>query len=136
MKNTSLKKSFTVIIFLFLSGVPLISASQVTQEWAKVFNHKFEDRPASIALGANGNIYVAGRSQDDLVVICYSPDGDSLAFGAASTGGALAGGALVVDDSNYVYVTGSDYVGWPTYYQAETIKFIPSNNSRDSGNNQ
>ncbi len=125
MKNTSLKKSFTVIIFLFLSGVPLISASQVTQEWAKVFNHKFEDRPASIALGANGNIYVAGRSESDLAVICYSPDGDSLAFNAIYTYGSPAGGALVVDDSNYVHATGYDYASFPTSHQAVTRKCDP-----------
>jgi subtilisin-like proprotein convertase family protein len=125
MKNADLKKILTVTIFLFLSGVPLISTSQVTQEWAKVFNHKFEDRPAAIVLGANGNIYVAGRSESDLAVICYSPDGDSLAFTAASTGGAPAMGALIVDDSNYVYVTGYDYASFPTSHQAVTRKWDP-----------
>lgn len=125
MKNISLKKTFTVIIFIFLPGVSFIASSQVTREWAKVFNHKFEDRPASIVLGANGNIYVAGRSQDDLAVICYSPDGDSLAFAASPSGGNPAMGALILDDSSYVYVTGCDYASWPTSHQAVTRKLDP-----------
>jgi subtilisin-like proprotein convertase family protein len=125
MKNVSLKNTITVIIFLFLSGVSFIATSQVTREWAKIFNHKFEDRPAAIALGANGNIYVAGRSQDDLAVICYSPDGDSLAFAASPSGGNPAMGALIVDDSCYVYVTGDDYASWPTSHQAVTRKLDP-----------
>jgi subtilisin-like proprotein convertase family protein len=125
MKNASLKKTITVIIFLFLSGVQFIATSQVTQEWAKVFNHKFEDRPAAIALGSNGNIYVSGRSEGDLAVICYSPDGDSLAFAASPSGGNPAMGALILDDSCYVYVTGDDYASWPTQHQAVTRKLDP-----------
>ncbi|MHC1776089.1 MAG: T9SS type A sorting domain-containing protein [Lentimicrobium sp.] len=125
MKNVSVKNTFTVIIFLFLSGVPFIAASQVSREWVKIFNHKFEDRPASIALGANGNIYVAGRSQDDIAVMCYSPDGDSLGFAASPSGGNPAMGALILDDSCYVYVTGDDYASWPTSHQAVIRKWDP-----------
>ncbi len=122
--STSVKASTGLMLF-FLAAFCVSSTAQVTMEWAKVFNHKFEDRPASIALGANGKIYVAGRSKDDLAVICYSPDGDSLAFNAISISGSPTGGALVVDDSSYVYVTGHAYASFPTSHQAVTIKQDP-----------
>lgn len=122
---TRLKKTSILIIFLFLLGMSFMAKAQVAQEWAKVFNQKFEDNPTGIAIGSNGNIYVAGRSGGDFAVMCYSPQGDSLASEIISAYGAPAAGALIVDDSNYVYITGYDYASWPTSSQAYTIKFDP-----------
>jgi len=103
----------------------LCSTAQVTQDWARTFGRQFEDRSAAVALGPNRNVYVSGRSAGDFVVMCYSPGGDSLARMLFPAYGSPAGGALVVDNDGYAYLTGYDYAAWPTSDQTLTIKCDP-----------
>lgn len=76
------------------------------------------DVSRAIALGPNGNVYVAGctqqsSSQYDLVLIKYDADGSKLWDvtypGTASKYGGAYG--LAIDDSGFVYVAGATYDG-------------------------
>jgi hypothetical protein len=118
-------KASTGLILFFLTASVLTSFAQVTEEWVKRYSHFSEDRAAAIAVGKNGNIYVSGRSGDDVVAKCYSPAGDTLGTVRYEVSGSIATWGMLVDDSNYVYMTGYQYAAWPTGSQAIVIKSDP-----------
>ncbi len=105
--------------------------------WTRRYNGTGNDYDAAgcLVLDDSGNVYVAGMSRgrstyDDILIIKYNSSGtqrwiaryDGLGRGSDGPSG------LVVDDSGYVYVTGSSDVDtsmW-TNYDYTIIKYNPS----------
>lgn len=52
--------------------------SQTAPEWMKSYSHPGEDTPGQIRTDLAGNIYVAATSNEDFLLIKYSPAGDTL----------------------------------------------------------
>ncbi len=99
--------------------------------WAQHYNGPFgsDDRSTSLALDREGNIYVAGSSQNlatwlDYVIIKYAPDGDSQWVRTYDGPGHRndVPERLVVDAAGNVYITGrSD--GTDGYVDFATVKY-------------
>jgi hypothetical protein len=105
--------------------------------WVRRYNGPSDstDYPQSIAVDVSGNVHVTGHSYGggtgwDYATIKYSPSGDTtypggwvrryngLGYGTDGVG------AIALDDSGYVYVTGTIIVGYENFDYA-TIKYYP-----------
>jgi len=92
------------------------------------------DVASAIAVDGSGNVYVTGMSSGsgtmlDYATIKYYPDGDTAWVRRYNGPGNLEDDAhtLAVDDSGYVYVTGSSG-GTGTSQDYATIKYYPNGN--------
>jgi len=102
--------------------------------WVRKYNGTASqcDEPYALAIDANGNVYVTGRSKGtstgfDYLTIKYSSNGDSLwtaRYNNYENGWDFAY-ALAVDNNGNVYVTGQSY-DLTTYYDCVTIKYDSS----------
>jgi hypothetical protein len=116
------KKLFVLVILLLVS-VPIIVSSpnyafaqSYDTAWVRRYNGPANsyDWAYAIALDGSGNVYVAGSSfgsgtHIDWAIIKYYPNGDTAwlrryNWQLNSEDDAVA---MAIDDSNYVYVTGS-----------------------------
>jgi hypothetical protein len=100
------------------------------QCWMKRYNgpasrHNYA---SAIAVDAEGNVYVTGRSGDwtvyDYATVKYDTDGNELwvkRYNGPANGNDIAS-AIAVDTSKNVYVTGSSS-GGETYYDYATVKY-------------
>jgi len=131
-------KSSVTFLFLFniIIGITCLpSYSQVTQEWASVYNGtgNLEDHSYSIAADNSGNVYVTGYSDggntgNDYVTIKYDETGDTSwvrIYNNPTENGDDKARSIVVDNSGNVYVTGSS-TGSGTYGDFLTIKYNSS----------
>jgi hypothetical protein len=91
------------------------------------------DKALAIAMDSSGTVYVTGYSEGiqtngDYATIKYYPDGETAWVrrydGPVSYGD--QGSDITVDDSGYVYVTGSSYGGATTGRNYVTIKYHPN----------
>jgi hypothetical protein len=87
------------------------------------------DQPSAVAVGGNGNVFVAGRSEDingrtDYATLAYSNTGTPLWTnrfnGVANQSDSAV--AVAVDNFNNVIVTGSSF-GTNTHFDFATIKY-------------
>jgi uncharacterized delta-60 repeat protein len=102
--------------------------------WVRRYNGTADqcDEPYALAIDANGNVYVTGRSEGtgtgfDFLTIKYSSNGDTLwtaRYNNYENGWDMAY-AIAVDINGNVYVTGSSY-DLNTYYDCATIKYNSS----------
>jgi hypothetical protein len=111
--------------------LPFFSFAQVTEEWAKRYNNgqlNGNDYGTAIAIDDAGNIYVTGESAgsgtaQDYYTIKYNSNGDIVWASRYNNGTANntdIASAIVVDDSQNVYVTGRS---WGTSFDYYTIKY-------------
>jgi hypothetical protein len=109
------------LALVLLSGL----AGQVREEWQLRYNSygNAADIADTIATDANGNIYVAGRSDDGITLVKYAPDGTQLwvarytgrpGWGACHRGGPPWGNVCMTGNVNRE--GGSDYL---------TLKYAP-----------
>jgi uncharacterized delta-60 repeat protein len=81
-----------------------------TQTYDRLSSLPTNDRPVAVAIDADGNSYVTGTSEGEqtssLVIIKYSPAGDSLWAMEYSSGYTVAT-AVAVDNQGSVYVSGT-----------------------------
>ena len=85
------------------------------------------DRPAGLAVDANGNVFVTGNSADDFATVKYDAAGAEIwvrRFGGATTGEWAT--AIAVDASGNSYVTGSSYGNSTTKYDFATLSYDPT----------
>ena len=91
------------------------------EKWTKRFNGfgDGDDEPSSMAIDTSGCVYVTGYSLNggsgtDIATIKYSPSGDVIwveYYDAESNGHEYSyPAAICLDDSGYVYVSGSSYI--------------------------
>jgi len=101
--------------------------------WVRRYNGPGDttDDARAIAVDGSGNVYVIGKSYGmgtdyDYATIKYYPDGDTAWVRRYNGPGDTTddAGAIAVDGSGNVYVTGSSY-GNGTYYDYATIKYYP-----------
>jgi uncharacterized delta-60 repeat protein len=115
------------------------SDSNVIQEWVARHDGPYNDdempldTPYAMAIDSLNNVYVTGCHNDggggDYATIKYDPNGTEL-WVATYNGpgnGTDAAGAIAIDSSNYVYVTGTSY-GSGTMGDYATIKYAPDSN--------
>jgi uncharacterized delta-60 repeat protein len=103
--------------------------------WVRKYNGTADqcDEPYALAIDANGNVYVTGRSEGtgtgfDFLTIKYSSDGDQLwpaRYNNPSGNGGDIAYAIAVDIDGNVYVTGTSYDP-NTYNDCVTIKYNSS----------
>jgi uncharacterized delta-60 repeat protein len=84
------------------------------------------DRPAALAIDADGNVFVAGNSTDDYGVVKYDAAGTEQWVRRYDNAGADWATALAVDASGNAYVTGSSYGNTTTQYDFATLSYDPS----------
>jgi hypothetical protein len=89
----------------------------------------------AITVDVSGNVYVTGGIQgssadDDYATIKYYPNGDTAWTRRYNGPGDYTdqAWAIAVDDSGYVYVTGSSY-GIGTFFDYATIRYYPNGNT-------
>jgi len=102
--------------------------------WVRKYNGTANqcDEAYALAIDANGNVYVTGKSKGtdtgfDFLTIKYSSNGDQLwpaRYNNYENGWDMAY-AIAVDINGNVYVTGSSY-DLTTYYDCATIKYNSS----------
>jgi uncharacterized delta-60 repeat protein len=108
------------LALVLLSGL----AGQVREEWQLRYNSygNAADIADTVATDANGNIYVAGRSDDGITLVKYAPDGTQL-WVARYTGHPGGVRAIAVDAWGNVCMTGSvNREGGSDYL---TLKYAP-----------
>ena len=131
MKHLSIAL-FAVLLFASWISPLLLSESYAqTVDWAKRYNGpgNGSDYAVSLAVDAEGNVYVTGGSAgvgsgDDYATIKYSPTGVRLwvkRYNGPGNGTDIAT-ALAVDAEGNVYVTGCSYADG-TDYDYATIKY-------------
>jgi hypothetical protein len=90
------------LAFLLCLFILPVLAQEPTLEWARLYNvinnMRTDDKPTSMAVDAEGNVYVAGPT-----TIKYSPSGEQLWIIQFEESTA----AIAVDNSGGVYLTGS-----------------------------
>jgi hypothetical protein len=111
-----------------------VFAETVDTAWVRRYNGpgNLEDYAVAIAVDGSGNAYVTGYSKGNATdygyaTIKYYPDGDTgwvRRYNGPGNGDAAAYD-IAVDDSGYIYVTGTSY-GSGTYYDYATIKYKPN----------
>jgi len=128
---------FQLICILVLLFVALPTFAQyVDTAWVRRYNGpgNQDDFGRAITVDASGNIYVTGYSTGigtayDYVTIMYYPNGDVAPGWPATYDGEAHSTdnvyAMAVDDSGYVYVTGTSYVR-ETDQDYVTIKYYPN----------
>jgi hypothetical protein len=92
------------------------------------------DEASALTMDKDGNVYVTGQSMRsstglDYVTVKYDPDGNPVSGWPRSYNGLGSGadcaGAIVVDNSGNVYVTGESSGGYATYTDYATVKYAP-----------
>lgn len=124
------KRIFLVSVFIFLLSSSL--SAQIDTAWVRTYNGpgNGSDMAFDLVRDATGNIYVTGQSwgsdvlKDDYATIKYSPAGSQLWVKRYNGPGNFSdiARAIAVDDSGYVYVTGTSYSN-STHYDYTTIKY-------------
>jgi hypothetical protein len=112
-----------------------VFAESVDTAWVRIYNGlgNSDDHANAMAVDNLGNVYVTGGSfgsgtYNDYATIKYYPNGDTAwvrRYNGPVDGSDYAS-AIAIDDSGYVYVTGSSYGGTGTYYDYATIKYYPN----------
>ncbi len=111
-------------------------SSSGTQIWAVRYrgaSGSRDDRARALGLDASGNVYVtgtsAGASADDIVTLCYAPDGSQswLARYNGPANGVETAAGLAVDLAGGVYVNGASR-GSAGAAELATIKYAPNGN--------
>ncbi len=135
MKKILLIFFFSITIlsnYIFFFTLPLF-AQQVDTAWVRRYNGtgNFIDRAYAIAVDYSKNVYVTGSSSgsgslDDYATIKYYHNGDTAWVRRYSASVNLPDRAygIVVDDSDYVYVSGYSYDSL-TNFDYATIKYSP-----------
>jgi len=124
----------TIVLF-FNPGIPGHGPTYAqVQEWVLHYNGpgNAEDEGTDIAVDADGNVYVTGRSEGgmsglDYVTIKYSREGiqEWIQRYDGTGGGDDAASAILLDDQGNVYVTGySEGIGTGSDYA--TVKYNSS----------
>jgi streptogramin lyase len=107
------------------------------EQWTKVYDSSTDGHGSSISLSPDENyVYVIGYSKGfefwDVVVVKYfTSDGNVEWVSTYDNGNSEAPFAHTVDDSGYIYITGSVNVDLGTDVDVLTIKFDPSNGNKD-----
>jgi len=96
--------------------------------WDKSTNPQFTGTPSAVTFDSSGNAYVAGRYNDQYLILKYDSSGNiGTPITAAISGNIAAPTGIAVDASGNIYVTGSYFVnvprGNPSIY---TIKYDSS----------
>jgi uncharacterized delta-60 repeat protein len=116
------------LLLLFASSC----SAQVNLEWARLFNGTANsgDQGEAIAKDRFGYVYVTGYGTGtgtdwDMITVKYNPAGDSLWVRRYNgpVNNTDEAGAIAVDDSANVYVTGWSFRGSPNLYDIITIKY-------------
>ncbi len=125
-------KNFTFTLILAIVVISTTEA-QPSLQWASTFNGPIaNDEGKAIALDADGNVYVAGSSDDvngasDFLTLKYNPDGSLLwsqRYNGAANGQDSVR-AIRVDALGNVYITGKSQ-GNGTNINIVTIKYDPT----------
>jgi hypothetical protein len=109
-----------------------------TQQWVSrydgpttVFANDY-DRPAALAIDADGNVFVTGNSAGDFATVKYDAAGTEI--WARRYNGPAAGAdwatSIAVDASGNSYVSGSSYGNSTTQYDFATLSYDPSGTVR------
>jgi len=127
-----MKFFLTIILVLFASA----ALAQPVEEWVARYNGpgNGDDRGDYLAVDRDGNVYVTGYSigsatSRDYATIKYDPDGNQVWVTRYNGPGNSddGAGALALDPSGNVYVTGYSY-GSATSYDYATIKYDSEGN--------
>ncbi|MEO0077181.1 MAG: SBBP repeat-containing protein, partial [candidate division WOR-3 bacterium] len=129
-------KKVIILIIIYLCIPILLNAQYI--EWLRRYNGPMtngDDVPSAITLDANGNIYLAGRSESgynnsDFITIKYYPNGETAwvrRYNGLGNDFDRAN-AIVVDNNGNVYVTGMSYISAANSYDWLTVKYDGNGN--------
>ncbi|MBI4744289.1 MAG: SBBP repeat-containing protein [Actinobacteria bacterium] len=123
-----LVNTFLIVFFLLIfSNVKAYSAVSGQQIWERRFNGTgaSNDSASVIAVDRNNNIYVAGTSEKDFIVIKYDSAGNLVwtkRYGKFKKGVDEVR-AIAVDEIGNIYVTGTSFGGPDSKKDYATIKY-------------
>ena len=104
------------LVFALLSGVFLQAEEAYEMEWVEQFGTSSNDYANSVAVDADGNLFIAGRKNglyglvgSDAFIAKYSSDGNLLWFKQYGTSTTDLPESITVDASGDLFVVGSMY---------------------------
>lgn len=124
-------------IWCALFIVPAIAVAQPEKSWVKTYNASGDFRDCSYAIAADkaGYIYITGQgfgkgTQCDFTTFKYAPNGEVIWMKTYNSpeSGYDKPYALAVDDSGYIYITGSGWGGEASFEDIVTIKYASNGN--------
>jgi len=110
LENKNLILAITCLLSIACLPVAAFCEQAPEEIWSKRYDRAGEDRAKRLCVDRDGNIYVAGYSNNgsnnDLTIIKYSPNGIPIWVRNIDKGGVDEGHDIILDDLGYIYVAG------------------------------